>query len=229
MTTPKVHRPSGATGGDLLQVESGGEIEVKSGGALDVQSGATVKLLDTTALTATGAEINSLHSLAAGKIVVGSATNVPTAVAVIGDATLSNTGVLTLAVPKVAVLSEAVAVGDFTDNTDATGYKDLTAKLPAGAIPLGWKFVGSGAFDGDGSAVIQVGVDGDLDRFSADTAGSVFAVATVGSSALAADACKGIAAEVTVRVTVTTGSAFATCKAANHGAGTLNLYYIDTE
>lgn len=129
----------------------------------------------------------------------------------------------------VKVISEALAVADFTDNTDATGYKDLIAKLPKGAVALGWKFVGTGAFDGNTSAVMQVGVAGDLDRFSADIAGSVFTVATIGSAVLAADACKGIAAEATVRVTVTTGTDFTACKTAAHGAGTLYLYYVDTE
>lgn len=125
-------------------------------------------------------------------------------------------------------LAQAIAVGGFTDGGSASGYIDLTSKLPAGAIPLGWRFVGSGAFDGDTSAVLEVGVSGDTDRFSADTAGSVFAVATIGSLAIAADACKGIAAEVTVRVTVTTAADFTACKTSGKGAGTLELYYLVT-
>lgn len=132
------------------------------------------------------------------------------------------------AVPQVRVVSEAIAVGDFTDDAGTSGHKDLVATLPAGAVLLGWKYVGSGAFDGDTSAVMQVGVSGDTDRFSADATGSVFTVATIGSAVLAADACKGIAAAVTVRVTVTTGADFTTCKTAAHGAGTLYLYYIAT-
>jgi len=76
--------------------------------------------------------------------------------------------------------------------------------------------------------VMQVGIEGDTDRFSADVSGSVFAAATVGSVPVAADACKGISAQVTVRVTVTTGADFTSCKTANHGAGTLYLYYVAT-
>lgn len=34
MTTPKVHRPHGATGGDKLVVESGGIIDIVSGGKI---------------------------------------------------------------------------------------------------------------------------------------------------------------------------------------------------
>lgn len=44
MGNPKVHRPSGVAGGDLLIVESGGEIEVKSGGVVDIESGGAFKL-----------------------------------------------------------------------------------------------------------------------------------------------------------------------------------------
>jgi hypothetical protein len=129
----------------------------------------------------------------------------------------------------VKVLSEALAVGDFTDEGAASGYKDLVAALPKGAVVLGWKFVGTGAFDGDTSAVMQVGVPGVLDRFSADTSGSVFVVATIASLAKVVDVSDGTQAESMVRVTVTTGADFTACKAANHGDGTLYLYYLDTE
>ncbi len=40
--TPLVHRPSGAAGGNTLEVESGGQITIKSGGAIVAQDGATV-------------------------------------------------------------------------------------------------------------------------------------------------------------------------------------------
>ena len=97
---------------------------------------------------------------------------------------------------------------DFTDNADATGYVDLTTQLPAGAIPLGWRCTVATGFTGDTTAVIQVGVSGDLNRFSADTAQSVLAAATVGASSLAADACDGMNAAQTIRLTVTGGADF---------------------
>ncbi len=46
----------------------------------------------------------------------------------------------TLTPHKVAKISQSVALADFTD-VDATGYVDLTAQLPAGAIPLGYRLV----------------------------------------------------------------------------------------
>ena len=133
-------------------------------------------------------------------------------------------------VPKYGVISQAVTVSDFTDGGGTSGYVDLTPTIPKGAIPLGWKAVVTGAFDGDTTAVIQVGITGDTDRFSADTVGSVFAAGvTVGSMAIAADACKGINAAVTVRVTVTGDSDFTAIATEDNGAMTVSVYYIQTD
>jgi len=76
-----------------------------------------------------------------------------------------------------------------------------------------------------GIATVSVGVSGDTDRFSADTAKSVAATGSVGSSALAADACDNIATAQTIRVTVTEGSDFGEF---NTGAIKLYFYYIKT-
>jgi len=122
-------------------------------------------------------------------------------------------------------ISQTVAIGDFTDNTDATGYVDLTPTLPAGAMPLGCKFVVATGFTGDTTAVVQAGVAGDLDRFTADTAQSVLAAATVGSLAIAADACDGINAAATVRVTVTGAADFGNISA---GQMTVYVYFVRT-
>ena len=128
-----------------------------------------------------------------------------------------------LSVPKLKYIEQALAIADFTD-VDTTGYVDLTDSLPAGAIPLGWKAVVTAGFTGDTTAVVQVGVAGDLDRFSSVADQSVLAAGTVGAG-VAADANDGIAAAQTVRVTVT-GTADFTSIAA--GAMTLRLYYIQT-
>lgn len=127
---------------------------------------------------------------------------------------------------SIGVITETVAFGDFTDNTDTTGYVDLSEDLPAGAIPLGWKAVVATGFTGDTTAVIQVGVSGDLDRFSAVTDQSVLAAATKGASALGQSDClDGIAAAQTPRVTVTGGADFGSITA---GEMTVSLYYLRT-
>ena len=114
----------------------------------------------------------------------------------------------------------------FTDNTGtATGYIDITPQLPAGAIPVGWKAVVTEGFAGDTTAVIQVGIAGDVDRFSADTTGSVLATGTVGSKVIAADGCKSIAAATTVRVTVTGGADWGSITA---GKVAVELFYVQS-
>jgi len=198
-----------------------------------------------TSVTSTAAELNVLDGVTRGsivagistgtgvidakgdgKILVGDGTDVAS-VSVSGDATLANTGALTLAVPKVSVISKVCAVADFTDNTNATGYIDFTASsLPAGAIVLGWKAVVTGAFAGDTTAVMQVGVAGTLGKFSASTSGSVFTTGTIGTGA-PMDTCFNATAS-TPRVTVTGGSDFTSIVTNAGGAMTVYLYYIAT-
>jgi len=134
-----------------------------------------------------------------------------------------------LAVPKVNQnVSQTLAYGAFTDNLDKTGYIDFTTdQIPAGAIPLGFKAVVTTGFTGDGSADIEVGVAGDTDRFTADTSTSVFTSSTVeGSNALAVDACDGMNAAQTIRVTVTGGADFTSISA---GSMVVTLYWVETE
>ena len=113
---------------------------------------------------------------------------------------------------------------NFTDVT-TTGTLDLDDLNAAGTIILGWEVTTTVGFVGDTSATIQVGIAGDLDRFSADTAGSVFGAATVGSAPLAATMFDGIGAITTNRVTVTAGSDFT---AVSNAVGTITIYKIVT-
>jgi len=124
------------------------------------------------------------------------------------------------------ITSQSLDHAAFTDNEDTTGYIDITTQLPAGAVPLGWKATVSEAFDGDTTATIQVGIDGNLDMFSAVTDQSVAAIGTVGS-VVDTDACDGIAAAQTVRVTVTGGADFTTILG-DAGTMVVEVYYIAT-
>lgn len=126
----------------------------------------------------------------------------------------------------VQAITKAVTVATMTDNTDTTGFIDFTtSSLPAGAIVMGWKFVASAAFTGDTSAVVKVGVSGDLDRFSATTTGSVFGAGTVTSAPLATGAFKTASAQ-TPRITITSASDFTLVVSNATGAGTCTLYYV---
>jgi len=130
--------------------------------------------------------------------------------------------------PKITTISKVCTVADFTDGGSTSGYIDFSELLPSGAIPIAWKAVVTGAFKGDTSATISVGVSGDTDRFSADTSQSVFAAGTVGSFVLAADALDGIASVQTPRVTVTSATDFTTVVTDATGAMVVFLYYIKT-
>ncbi len=110
-------------------------------------------------------------------------------------------------------IEQTVAFGDFTD-VDATGFIDLAAPIPRGAIVLGWSCSVTTGFSGDTSAVVQVGIDGTLARYSADTAQSVLTSSTkVGAASLAASSGDGLDGEVTVRVTVTGNADFTSISA----------------
>lgn len=141
----------------------------------------------------------------------------------------ATTGYLDLGAVKgsgdgIKTIAQTVAFGDFTDNANTTGYVDLDVQLPAGAIPLGVKYVVATGFTGDTTAVVQTGVAGDLDRFSSVTDQSVLAAATVGHG-VAADACDGINAAQTIRVTVTGAADFTSIAA---GSMKVELRYIET-
>lgn len=112
-----------------------------------------------------------------------------------------------------------------TDGGGTAGTYDLAEQLPKGAIPLGWTAEVLTAFSGNASAVIQVGTAADPDRFSADTAQSVFAAGLVGSAVIAADALKGVGAAQTIRVTITSGTDFTAVSA---GKLKLRLFYTRT-
>ncbi|MBW2094213.1 MAG: hypothetical protein JRI80_04925 [Deltaproteobacteria bacterium] len=119
------------------------------------------------------------------------------------------------------LVSQTLAIADFTDNEDATGYIDFDSDLPANTIVIGWKAVISEGFSGDTTAVMQVGVSGDLNKYSAITTVSCLAAATVGAlgnvdTALATTA-------KTPRVTVTGGSDFGNISA---GSMVVSLYYF---
>lgn len=132
-----------------------------------------------------------------------------------------------LGLPAVRTISQAVTVAEFTDNTNATGYIDLSTQIPANSVVLGWKANVTSGFAGDTTAVIELGRTGALTDFSADTAQSVLGVGKVGSASVAATSYT--TAATTVRVTVTGGADFTTIKTANTAAATITVYYLQTE
>jgi hypothetical protein len=164
--------------------------------------------------------------LANGTILVGNASGIAAAVTPSNDLTMSNAGAFTLAYPKVtAIVSQALVYSAFTDNTNTTGYIDITTQIPAHSIVLGWKAVITTGFTGDpATATVQVGISGGVGNFSATTSGSVYTSSTeVGSaSAVATSYC---AAATTARVTVTSAADFTSVSA---GSMVVTLYIVRT-
>lgn len=135
------------------------------------------------------------------------------------------TGLIELnSVGGIRVQQTRLVKADFTDVT-TTGTVD-TDPLEAGSIILGWQFVCDNAFSGDTSATAQLGsAEGpDLDRFSAQTTGSIFAAGIVGSAPLAADVMDAQGAAITPRFTVTVATDFTAVSAA--ASGDLYITYI---
>jgi len=108
----------------------------------------------------------------------------------------------------------AVAAGTLTFATGSISAEE------AGAV--GMTLTGAATV----TATLKLGVSTDVDRFSADTAGSVASVGTIGSACLAADACDGIADDQTVMVTVTEATDFSDY---TDGSLKVELFYIKTE
>ena len=76
------------------------------------------------------------------------------------------------------------------------------------------------------TAAMQVGITGDVNKYSADRTESVAVInTTLGSMALALDAVTGFSAEKTPRVTVTEGGNFG---ALDTGEMIVTVYYLDT-
>lgn len=123
--------------------------------------------------------------------------------------------------------SKTVAVGSMTDGGSTSGYIDFaTGAMPSGAIPVASKFACSVPFSGDTSAVWKLGISGDLDRYSADTAQSCFTAITTMSLPKAATGLTGTTGATTPRLTITTAVDFTTVFTAATAAGVATLYYL---
>ncbi len=123
-----------------------GDITMTNTGVTTISNDAvtTGKILNGTILNedidaAAGIVFSKLESLPGGNIILGSATNVPTSTAVSGDATINNTGVLTLANTTVTPgpYGSSTEVGTFTVDSKgrltAAGNVTISGTAPGGA------------------------------------------------------------------------------------------------
>lgn len=115
--------------------------------------------------------------------------------------------------PYEYVLSETILYSAMTDDGGTSGRKDFAATLPAGGQVLGWEADVKTGFIGDTTAVIDVGVSGNVNRFSALSTVSVLDAARVGSQGPGATDNTYLTAATTVRVTITGGADFTSVSA----------------
>lgn len=111
-------------GAAVTNVEDGEKLVFKSGSTLEVQAGATVAMGD-------GIQAPGDIALASAKVIVGNASNVGAAVDVSGDATIDNTGALTIGAKKVTAAKTAIADGKvfIGDAGGAAAEKTLTGDV----------------------------------------------------------------------------------------------------
>ena len=113
---PKVYKTDG---GDKLVVASGGTIEVESGGTITLADG--------------GLEAADV-ACADGKILVGNASAKATAVDMSGDATIANTGAVTIATGAVEdSMIEGLADGEFIIGVDGTAANNAKVTMSSHA------------------------------------------------------------------------------------------------
>jgi hypothetical protein len=128
----KVYRKQG---GDEFVVADGGKITVESGGEIEIESGATLTIVDggletpdlalaegNIAVGDSDGEGSALDASGDGKILVGNGTTI-TSVAVSGDATLANTGALTIATGAV---EDSMLASDVARVITASGGDTMT-------------------------------------------------------------------------------------------------------
>lgn len=126
-------------------------------------------------------------------------------------------------------ITQEITPAAMTDNTNATGYIDLTDVVPADTLIIGWKATvakTAEAWADDTTAVIQVGKSGTLDFLSAVTNGSIAAAGVVGSSVKTTPVLFN-EADLTVRVTITGGSDFTAFVTGGTAKVTVDVYYIE--
>jgi len=177
----------------------------------------------------------ALVALTNAQILIGDGTDV-VSVALSGDVTIDNAGVVTiaagavegsmLAVPKVSVQTESLTAVSMTDGGSTVATKVLAMSIPKGAVLLGIKVLVSAGFAGDTSAAVTIGDGSDVDRYMTGTP-NAFATAADGLEFGVPSGAKLLTAANTPTVTITS-AADATNMIAGGGVCAISVYYIET-
>jgi hypothetical protein len=122
-----------------------------------------------------------------------------------------------------------VDYSDFTDGGGAAGTLNLSKQIPAGSFVIGSKVRVTTGFTGDTTAVMDVGISGDADRFSLTTHNILAAASNLLENAdPAASGAAGldlVTSDTTVVLTVTGASDFGLITA---GRLYVEVFYLST-
>lgn len=125
----------------------------------------------------------------------------------------------------VGVLSETVAVSQFTDGGATVGTYQMQGVLPAGSIVLYSKIGPVTGFAGDTSAALTIGDGSDVDRYMTGTP-SVFTTAAVGVECGVPSGTKLLTADNRPTLTITSSADFTAVVTDGHGVVTVAIHYI---
>jgi len=138
---------------------------------------------------------------------------------VLDAASVSNAKLTT---PKLNIIQETVAFGDFTDGGAAVGTFELSTDIPVGAYVVQSSIDSVTGFTGDTSCTLTIGDGTDADRYNTGTP-SIFTTA----SAVDAGAVSGTSfhsAAKTPTLTATSGSDWGAVTA---GSVTVTIFYYE--
>ena len=129
-------------------------------------------------------------------------------------------------VPRLDSIVQSIAISGFTNDNRSSGHIDLTDRIPAGSLVLGWKASVTTRFTGSSAerADLVLGTPGEIEAFSA----SGPRILERGASNAFGDtprAGQEIGVERVVRVTVDDGFDF---DSITGGALTVSLYFVRT-
>lgn len=110
------------------------------------------------------------------------------------------------------IIAQSISYDDFTDGGSTSGTLVLDATIPAGAVVERCELWDLVKFDGDTSAVIQVGDGTDVDRYNTGTPDVFQTVGYLSLGAVSGTAYHSSAVS-TVTVTITTASDFSSVNA----------------
>lgn len=144
----------GSAGNVPTSVAVTGDVTLSSAGVTAIAAGAVV---NSDINAAAGISFSKLESLTSANILIGNSSNVPTATAVTGDVTISNTGVTSIAAGAIvnADISNSAAIADSKLATISTAGKVSGFAITSGTIGGSTAIDTTGAITTTGQATLK--------------------------------------------------------------------------